>query len=260
MSPLIAVFVFFFGTVIGSFLTAVLWRLRSGESFVIGRSSCVACRHTLAPLDLIPVLSYLMLGGRCRYCKDKISAEYIAIELSVGALFLAAAWTVLPTNGELITPVALTRLLLDWYLLATFVTVFIFDLQYMLILRAVTFPAAVIAAVANLMLGMSPAMLFSGMLVGAGIFYLQYVVSKGRWVGGGDIQLGLLIGAALGLHLTLAAILVAYVTGAMYGGALVALGKKGMKSQIPFGTFLSASAAFMLLVGDRFVTWYFGLL
>lgn len=260
MTPLLAAFVFIFGAVIGSFLNAVLWRLRTGESFVRGRSYCRSCRHVLAPRDLVPVMSFFFLRGRCRYCREVISSSYVVIELAVGALFLAAAKAVLPVGPTVIATAALARMLLDWYLLSTFVVVFVFDLRYMLILRSVTLPAAVIAAAANLALGMPPLSLIAGLLAGGGVFYLQYAASRGRWVGGGDVQLGLLMGAALGLGGALAAILAAYVAGAFYGAALLASGKKGWKSQIPFGTFLSASAAVMLLYGDRIVGWYLGLL
>ena len=126
-----------------------------------------------------------------------------------------------------------------------------FDLRHRVILRAVTLPAAVIAAVANVALGASPLSIALGMLIGAGIFYVQYAVSKGRWVGGGDIHLGLLIGAALGFRNAVAAIFVAYITGAVYAVYLLATKKKQLQSQIPFGTFLSASAIVMLLFGDR---------
>lgn len=249
MTPLLAAFIFMFGTVIGSFLSAVLWRLHTGESFVSGRSCCPHCKHTLAPRDLVPALSYLTLGGRCRYCNHAISPSYIVLELVCGALFLAAAFVTL--RESVVTPATLAKLLLDWYLLATFVIVFVFDLRHMLILRAVTLPAVVTAAVANIALGMSPTSIALGMVIGAGIFYVQYAVSKGRWVGGGDIQLGLLIGAALGVRGAVAAILLAYITGAMYAVYLLATKKKQLQSQIPFGTFLSACAVVMLLVGDH---------
>lgn len=248
MTPLLAAFIFMFGTMVGSFLSAVLWRLHTGESFVAGRSCCPFCTHVLGARDLVPIVSYLSLSGRCRYCKQTIDPSYILLELSVGALFLVAAFVTVPST---FTAAAVARLLLDWYLIATFVIVFVFDLRHMLILRSVTLPAALIAAVANLALGMSPLTLGAGMLIGAGIFYVQHLVSKGRWIGGGDIQLGLLIGAALGLRHALVAIFLAYVTGAIYAAILLALRKKELQSQIAFGTFLSASAVTTLLFGDQ---------
>ncbi len=248
MTPLLAAFIFMFGTAIGSFLSVVLWRLHTGEQFVFGRSHCTRCSHTLALHDLIPIVSYLSLRGRCRYCHHPVDPSYIVLEIITGTLFVIAAILIL--RGPL-TFTNVARLLLDWYLIATFIVVFVFDLRHMLILRSVTLPAVVIAVVGNVALGMPVTSLALGMLLGAGFFYVQYTMSKGRWVGGGDIQLGLLIGAALGARYGLAAIFFAYITGAIYGTALVVLHKKELQSKIPFGTFLSASSVAMLLFGTQ---------
>ena len=248
MTPLAAAFIFMFGTAVGSFLSAVLWRLHTGKNFVVARSHCTRCAHTLAPHDLIPIVSFLLLRGRCRYCHRAIDPSYIVIEIITGTLFVIAATLIL---HEPLTLTNVARLLLDWYLIATFIVVFVFDLRHMLILRSVTLPAVVIAAVGNIAFGMPVTSLALGMLLGAGFFYVQYTMSKGRWVGGGDVQLGLLIGAVLGARYALAAIFLAYITGAIYGTALIVLRKKELQSKIPFGTFLSANAVLMLLFGTQ---------
>lgn len=260
MSPVLAAFVFLFGTVIGSFLNAVLWRLRTGESFVSGRSYCPSCRHELAPKDLIPLVSWaLLLRGRCRYCKAGISPSYFVIEAATGLLFLAAAARMVPDTG-LLDGHGLAKLLLAWYFIATLVVVFVFDYRYMLILRSVTLPAAVLAFAGNLALGMPPLGLVLGAVVGAGVFQLQFWLSKGKWIGGGDVHLGLLIGAMLGLPLTLVALFIAYVSGALLGVALLAAKKRTWQSQIPFGTFLAAGTVASLLWGNAILNWYLGLL
>src|SRR5688572_3638890 len=92
MSPLIAIFAFVFGAVIGSFLNAVMWRLHADEGFVNGRSYCPECRHPLAAADLIPVVSFVVLGGRCRYCKKGSHPSYLFTEIAVGVLFALFAW------------------------------------------------------------------------------------------------------------------------------------------------------------------------
>ncbi len=253
------VFVFVFGAIIGSFLNAVLWRLRTKESFIFGRSYCPHCRHELAAVDLVPIVSYLLLGGKCRYCKKTISPSYLAVELTMGALFLLAALSVLPAGIPVDLSLALPRLLLYWYLIGVFVLVFVFDLRYMMILRSVTLPAAALAALANLALGMNIFALILAAAVGCGFFYLQLVLSKGRWIGGGDVWLGLLMGAALGWPGVLVALFLAYVSGAVFGLALLAMRKKTLQSQLPFGTFLSAAAVLTLLYGERIVAWYLGL-
>lgn len=260
MSPVLAAFVFLFGTVIGSFLNAVLWRLRTGESFVSGRSYCPSCRHELAPRDLIPLVSWaLLLRGRCRYCKAGISPSYFVIETATGLLFLAAAARMVPETGYL-DGYGLAKLLLAWYFIATLVVVFVYDYRYMLILRSVTLPAAALAFAGNLALGAPPLGIALGAIVGAGVFQLQFWLSKGKWIGGGDVHLGLLIGAMLGLPLTLVALFIAYVSGALLGVVLLAAKKRTWQSQIPFGTFLSAGAVASLLWGDAILNWYLGFL
>lgn len=260
MSSVLAAFVFLFGTVIGSFLNAVLWRLRTGESFVSGRSYCTSCRHELAPKDLIPLISWaLLLRGRCRYCKAGISPSYFIIETATGLLFLATAARMVPEAGYL-DGLGLARLLLAWYFIATLVVVFVFDYRYMLILRSVTLPATALAFAGNLALGAPPLGIALGAFVGAGVFQLQFWLSKGRWIGGGDVHLGLLIGVMLGLPLTLVALFIAYVSGALLGVVLLAAKKRTWQSQIPFGTFLSAGAVASLLWGDAILNWYLGFL
>ena len=257
MSALPQVFIFAFGTVIGSFLNAVLWRLRTRESFIVGRSYCPHCRHELAAVDLVPLFSYLLLGGKCRYCRRAISPSYILVETATGLLFLLAALRWLPAEGAA-SGLVLARLLLDWYFLAVLVIVFVFDLRYMMILPAVVLPAAVIAFLGNLALGQSWLALLLGAAIGGGFFYAQLVLSRGQWIGGGDIYLGLLLGAMLGWSSLLVTLFLAYVSGAIVGVGLLLAKRKTMKSQIPFGTFLAAAAAVTLLYGDRLLLWYLG--
>jgi leader peptidase (prepilin peptidase) / N-methyltransferase len=262
MNLTLSAFVIVFGAVIGSFLNAVLWRLHSGESLARGRSLCPHCRHALAPLDLVPILSWLALGGRCRYCRAGIGASYLWIEVATAALFWLAAVEALPAlaAGGSIEPRELARLLLDWYLLATLLVVFVFDLRHMLILRVVTTPATLIALAGSWALGVSPASLAIGAAFGGGFFWLQHALSRGRWVGGGDVHLGLLMGVMLGGARTVAAVMLAYMAGALYAVYLLATKRASGKTEIPFGTFLSAGAAVMLLYGDAILNWYFGFL
>ncbi|HTK04307.1 MAG TPA: prepilin peptidase [Candidatus Eisenbacteria bacterium] len=257
MTPLVAIFVFGFGTVIGSFLNAVLWRIRTGEGFVYGRSYCPCCRHTLAAKDLIPVFSYLLLRGRCRYCSKGIHPSYLAVELAMGALFVAFAMPVV--SAGLIDGKSLASMLLHWYFAAVLMLIFVYDLRYMLIPRSVTVWAMAVAAAGGLLLGARPLTLAVGFAVGGGVFWLQYAISKGKWIGGGDIQLGALMGLMLGWPLILVALFIAYVSGALFGGVLLASKKTSWQSQIPFGTFLTAATVVTLLWGQPILTWYLGL-
>ncbi|MDD5251648.1 MAG: prepilin peptidase [Patescibacteria group bacterium] len=256
MNPISQLFVFFFGAVIGSFVNAVAWRLRTGENFLFSRSHCPACRHDLEPVDLVPVASWILLGGKCRHCHRPISPQYLLVEVAMGSLFLLAAIG-LPIAAE---PAGwLPLLLFRWYCLAVLVLVFIYDYKYLMILRSVTLPATAVAFLANLALGMSWWRLIIGMAIAGGFFWLQYVVSRGRWIGGGDAYLGLLIGAILGWPQILVALFLSYVTGAACGVVLLLTRRKNMRSQLPFGTFLAIGTAAALIFGERLLTWYLGL-
>jgi len=250
------IFIFCFGAVIGSFLNAVIWRLRTRESFLVGRSYCPKCRETLEVLDLVPILSYLVLGGRCRHCRKAIGSQYLWIELFVATAFLLAARVWQPG----IAVGGLPRLLLAWYAIAILTIVFVYDLRYFLVLRSVTVPAAVIFAFANLLLGFHWSFVLAGMIVAGGFFWLQYKLSKGQWVGGGDMYVGFLMGAILGWPMVLVALLMAYVSGAIVGLALLAAKRKHLKSQLPFGPFLAAATLVVMLYGQRIIDWYLGIL
>jgi prepilin signal peptidase PulO-like enzyme (type II secretory pathway) len=130
----------------------------------------------------------------------------------------------------------------------------------MLILRKVTLPATVVAVAANLALGVPLVSLAIGMLIGWGFFMAQILLSKGKWVGGGDAWLGLLMGAILGWPMVVVALFLAYISGALVGSVLLLLRRARMQSQLPFGTFLSAATIVALLVGDRILNWYLTLL
>lgn len=262
MNFTLSAFILAFGAIIGSFLNALLWRLHSGVPIWRGRSMCPECRHALAAHDLVPIFSWLFLRGRCRYCRAGIGAGYLWVEIATAGLFWLAAVETLPalTGAGSILPRELMRLLLNWYLLATLMVIFVFDLRHMLILRRVTVPATVIAVIGSMALGMTPMSLVLGVALGGIFFGLQYAVSGGRWIGGGDIHLGMLMGAMLGGARTLGAIMLAYTVGALWAVGLLALKRAGPRTEIPFGTFLSASAAVMLLYGDVIVNWYIGLL
>lgn len=259
MPLIVQAFVFAFGAVIGSFLNAVLWRLAHGVSIARGRSACPNCRHALSPRDLVPIVSYLALRGHCRYCHARIASSYLAVETACGTLFLLFARKAF-AESPAVDPAGFARLLIDWYAAAVLVLVFMYDHRHMVILRSVTVPATIIAFVGNFLLGMDPAQLAAGTVIGAGFFWLQHALSRGRWIGTGDIYLGALMGAILGFPMIVLAIFLAYVSGALIGIALLASRAKGLQSQIPFGTFLSAATVVTMLWGRQFLGWYLGML
>ncbi len=247
---LIPALVFIIGICVGSFLNVVTFRTHENRSFLAGRSACRACGTPVAPYDLIPVLSYLILGGRCRACTASISPQYPLVEFCTGALFLAFYLQ----DG---LTAALAR---DLVFTVFLVVVFVYDARYMLILDRFTIPAAVAAVLFNVALGQSVWSLLIGALVCGGFFWMQYVVSRGRWIGGGDIRLGAVIGLMLGWPNVLVALFLAYVIGAVYAVGLLVTGKAKMQTHIPFGTFLALATLVVMLYGRQIVGWYLGLL
>lgn len=247
------VLVFLVGACIGSLLTCILDRLAAEETWLRGRSRCPTCRTALSVRSLVPIFSWLLQHGRCRTCKKKISWTYPVIEVATGLLFVLAFLMRGGVPGSWEMAAVLFR---DWYLLAVLVVIFVFDLLYGLIVDSVTLPAIVIVAIAALLLGMPWPVLALGIVVGGGFFAFQYVISRGRWIGGGDIRLGALMGAALGWHRLLVALFFSYVIGAVVAAVLLVARRKQWSESIPFGTFLSIGTVIALYWGDALIRWY----
>lgn len=151
-----------------------------------------------------------------------------------------------------VSPVALVGIVLGAFLLVMFV----YDLKYQLILDRVSVPAMAVALLFSVLLHRPFLSILLGAILGAGLFLLQYVVSKGRWIGGGDIRLGGVLGLALGWPLTAVALVIAYLTGAAVALVLIASRRSSWSSMVPFGTFLSLAAFITMLWGDGILYWY----
>lgn len=244
-----SVCVFVLGVCIGSFLNVAIFRTHEGDSVVTGRSKCQSCEEPLEAQDLVPVLSYLRLRGKCRRCKSVISWQYPAVELVMGVLFVLA----------FIFAQGWMQLVAWWILLSFLVVIFVYDLRYMYILDRFTIPAMMVALLTNLFVGVIPAWsLLVGALVIGGFFWIQFAVSRGRWVGGGDIRMGALMGCLLGIEQGLLALFLSYVFGAIVGVWLLAHKQATRKTEIPFGTFLVIGTVISLFVGQEILDWYLG--
>lgn len=254
------VFVFILGLLVGSFLNVVVRRLHSQESFVKGFSKCLFCQHRLPARDLVPVLSYLYLGGRCRYCRRPFSILYPLIELLTGLAFTLILVHILPSGniGDL-TGALILKILVWWTLASFLIIVLLYDGKYYLILDKVLWPAAILALVANLFFGYSVLNLFLGAVVGGGFFLLQFLISGGRWIGGGDIHLGVLMGLILGWPQILTALFLSYLLGSVVSVFLLLLQIKKWPDKIPFGTFLSLGTLVVMLYGQSLLQWYLNL-
>lgn len=242
--------IFVFGLIIGSFLNAVIFRLKANEQFTRGRSKCLSCKHTLSFLDLIPVFSFIFLRAKCRYCHKKISWQYPVIELVTALLFLIGYYYYLVQTVSYLQ--FMTFLIFTSFL----IIIFVYDLKYLLILDKVSISAFLVALILNTQLGYNFFDLMLASTVIAGFFLLQFLISKGKWIGGGDIRMGLVMGAMLGFKMALVALFLAYIIGAVFGIMLLMLKKKSLQSKLAFGTFLSLATFVTLLWGSNLLNWY----
>ncbi len=254
---MVALLVGLFGLVVGSFLNVTIGRLRSGETGWRSRSRCPKCLTTLRPTELLPLLSFLFLRGRCRTCKKPISWQYPLVEAVVSVLFLAAYFARGGEAGLAAQPLVFLR---DALFIAGLTVIFVIDLLDMVVFDSVTLPLAALAFLLNLALGAHPLNLVLAAIVGGGFFMLQYVVSRGRWIGGGDIRIGAMMGMMLGFPRILLAVFAAYMVGALVALALIAAGKARWSGRIAFGTFLSLATVGTLLFGQPLLDWYASLL
>lgn len=244
------VFFFLLGLAVGSFLNVVIFRLKYGGSIILGRSACPQCKNTIAWYDNLPLLSFIVLAGRCRHCRKKISWQYPLVELATGLIFILIFWR-FGWSVKTLAGIVFAGFLL---------VIFIYDFKYYLILDRITIPAMIMAFLFNLYLGFGIGNLALGVLVGGGFFLVQFLISRSYWVGDGDIRLGALMGIMLGWKMLLVALFLAYVTGAAIGVILIILGKKKMSSKVPFGTFLSVATLITILWGEEILEWYLKLM
>jgi leader peptidase (prepilin peptidase) / N-methyltransferase len=242
--------VFMFGLIIGSFCNVVIYRLPQGKSIITPGSHCRSCTAPIYPWDNIPVLSYLLLGGRCRACKEHISLRYPSVELVSGVLYVVL-WFKFGFSIPFAVYAALT---------STLLAVALIDYDHKIIPNTITLPGIVIGLGLSLWaLPITPLVSLLGILIGGAFFYLIALVSKGG-MGGGDIKLIAMIGAFLGWQGALFTIFSGALLGSLVGVMLMVLGRKGRKDKVPFGPFLSCGAILFILYGDNLIRWYFDLL
>jgi prepilin signal peptidase PulO-like enzyme (type II secretory pathway) len=241
-------FLFIFGLVIGSFLNVLTMRIANDEPMSGARSFCPHCRHKLAAADLVPLFSFLWLKGSCRYCRAPISWQYPIVELTTALAFMLVAWAHWQgwASGD-----GAIWLLRDLFFTTGLLALFIFDYQWYIVPDEVSLPTALSAFIINLSLGIDWQTLVLGSIVGGGIYWLLWVGSQGRWVGSGDIRLGLVLGSMLGLSGTFVAIYIAYLIGGAAAAYLLFTKRKELGGMLPMGTFLTVGAFIVLLTNAR---------
>lgn len=289
---------FIFGLAVGSFLNVVIYRLETGESILfqglaedrprhlprsvlgnlgkLSRSYCPKCRTTLRWYDLIPVFSFLVLKGRCRYCHKKISWQYPIVEITTGLLFLLIFNPVFNT-GQF----SIFNLIYLLFITSCLIVIFVYDLKHYIIPDKIVYWAGGVTLIYQVVrafdFGLTSFGLRSGNKIapllfpelvegfrgllpyllsasGAFIFFFSIVaITKGKGMGLGDVKLAALMGLVLGWPQILLALFLAFLSGALVGLSLIAVGSKTLKSQIPFGPFLSAGTIFTILFGSRII-------
>ncbi len=243
------IFVFVLGAIIGSFLNVVILRYNSGRT-IGGRSGCLSCGTTLSAIDMIPILSWILLKGRCRNCCSKISMQYPLVEFLTGALFTLLFWMSLP----LLEYPNLMALYFFWnaVIFSILIVIFVYDLRHKIIPDGLSYTFAILAFIQAVTTNpiyseYSTIYLFnllSGLIMFTP-FFILWLISSGRWIGLGDGKLALGIGWYLGFVNGLSAIILAFWVGAVFAIGLMLIERLNkdhknitMKTEIPFAPFL----------------------
>jgi len=268
-----------FGAVIGSFLNVVIHRVPLEESIVFPNSRCPSCGGAIAFYDNIPVLSWVMLGAKCRSCKERISIRYPAVELLTAVLFAGVAW-----HTGLSAALPFDLIFVSGMLALVFI-----DAEHMILPNVITYPGIVFAVIARIAIPyltgtphfddlpslqhgaladmpiwvVSLAGALIGALIGGGSLWLMgWTWEKLRGIeamGLGDVKMMFMVGAYLGWRLTIFTIFVGVLTGSIIGVLLMARQReRNMQMLLPFGVFLGIGAVFSLLFGSQLVDWYGG--
>jgi len=271
------IFVFIFGAIVGSFLNVVIHRVPNEESIIFPNSACPNCKNSIKPYDNIPLLSWLVLRGKCRNCKSAISPRYPAVELLTAIIFTVVFWQI---GFNAFLPVALI-------FVASIVSLIFIDAENMILPNVITYPLLVFALFVRVLFPLFlenayftdlniyplnrmedyPLWLVSligailGALVGGGSLWLVGEIWKRlrgvEAMGLGDVKMMFAVGALLGWRLTLLTIFLGAFTGAVIGIVVISRQKeKDFQAQIPFGIFLGIGSIISLLLGEQMIHWY----
>lgn len=240
------------GLVVGSFLNVCIYRLPRGQSVNWPGSRCTTCDRSLAWYENIPVLSWVVLRGRCRTCGEHISVMYPIVEAITAALFIAGyfiyGWT----------PLLAVRLAFT----CAMVVLFVIDLQHYLLPNVITVPGIVIGFALSLVLPPGWKASLIGLIAGGGLLFAiaeaWYRFRGIEGLGMGDVKMLAMIGAFLGWKLMLVTLVLSSFAGSLIGVGAIAMGRGGMKSMLPFGTFLAVGALTAAVAGDVILSWYLG--
>jgi len=251
---------FVIGLVVGSFVNVLIDRLGVDKSIVFPASHCDRCKKRLLWYDLIPVVSFILLGGRCRFCRSPISWQYPLVELITGILFIFVFFELGIGNQEL-GIINFVSLLYQFFLVSSLIVVFFADLKYGIIPDKITYPAIAVSVVYLVFSNSSTSgeslratpEVFNALFAAAGafLFFLAiFLLTRGRGMGFGDVKLSFLLGLVFGFPKIVAVLYIAFLTGAGFSIILMLLLKKKPKDAIAFGPFLVLGALTVLFFWD----------
>ena len=240
-----------FGALVGSFLNVCIFRLPKEESIIWPGSHCPHCKNAIRFYDNIPLISYFLLRGRCRYCKGSISLQYPLVE---GITALSSLFLIIKFGPSL-------SYLFYFAFVAALIVITVIDLYHQIIPDVISLPGIGVGLLASLLI---PEITFSnsliGILLGGGSLFIVATfyqwLFKREGMGGGDIKLLAMIGAFLGWKAVLLTILLSSLIGSVTGILMMVVKEKDFKYAIPFGPFLSLGAVISLFYGEEIVKWY----
>ena len=240
------------GLCVGSFLNVCIYRLPRGESLAWPASRCPQCGKPLKWFHNIPLVSWLALGGRCAYCRARISPQYPVVEAITALTWLLIVWLTPP--GWLLV----SRLVLGTAL----IVLFAIDLEHQILPNVITLPGIAVGFALSFVAPPGPFDSLLGIALGGGVLYAiaagYYLLRQEEGMGMGDVKMLAMIGAFLGWRAVLVTLVLSSFAGAAIGVALMATQRGTLRYALPFGTFLSVGALVAMLMGDRFLTWYLG--
>jgi leader peptidase (prepilin peptidase) / N-methyltransferase len=246
---ILTLYVFIVGLIFGSFFNVCIYRIPAGKSVVYPPSSCGYCNTRLKALDMIPVLSYLLLGGKCRYCRQSFSTRYAIVELMTGiiyaSLFIIYGFTFVFAKYIVLSSFLIVIGLIDFDTTDVYFTTTISGIM-----------AGIVFAVTSYFLGNGFIQYFWGALLGGGVITAIILLTRG--MGWGDVEICLMCGVFLGLQLTVVTLFFSFIFGGIIGVLLIITKKKSRKDYIPFGPNIALGAIVAMLYGEKIIAWYLG--
>jgi prepilin signal peptidase PulO-like enzyme (type II secretory pathway) len=259
---MLTIYFFFVGAALGSFSLVLAWRMHDKQDWVRGRSKCEECGHELSALDLVPILSWVFLRGKCRYCKKPFSKQLLFAELFLG-ITLASSWVFWPFS---LSSIAAYILFGFWMIILTLLSaLFWYDFRWYLLPNKLVYSVIILSLIFAVLRGfvvdfsvwtviLQP--ILAAILI-SGLFYLMFSISRGKWIGFGDVRLGVALGLLVSSPLKAwLMIFIASIIGVILAFPSMIKGKTKLSSKIPFGPLLIIATIIVVLFGQQFIDLY----